>query len=160
MSLTLLLGGARAGKSSIAVEAAAAWTGPIAVIVTAEIRDEEMAERIRRHRAKRPSNWETVEEPHGKGRPVELQESLIAFDPFVAPRGESTRQLTERVLHFLASLPEGDHLLFTHGGVTRAICGRAGEDIRVEPGGLVRIDRDSRGFFALLVQPCTENASP
>jgi len=35
----------------------------VAVIVTAEIRDEEMAERIRRHRAHRPSDWETVEEP-------------------------------------------------------------------------------------------------
>ena len=33
------------------------------VIVTAEPRDDEMAERIKRHRADRPPDWDTVEEP-------------------------------------------------------------------------------------------------
>jgi adenosylcobinamide kinase/adenosylcobinamide-phosphate guanylyltransferase len=63
MSLLVLLGGARSGKSRLAVEMGIKWAGRVVVIVTGEARDEEMAERIRRHRAARPSDWDTVEEP-------------------------------------------------------------------------------------------------
>ena len=63
MALTLLLGGARSGKSALAERLAARFDGPVAVVVTAQARDAEMAERIRRHRAGRPAGWRTVEEP-------------------------------------------------------------------------------------------------
>jgi len=63
MGLVLLLGGARSGKSRLAVRLASAWSGRVVVIATAEAGDEEMAERIRRHRAERAPEWETVEEP-------------------------------------------------------------------------------------------------
>lgn len=67
MPLTLLLGGAAAGKSRLAVRLAARLAtergGPVVVIATAEARDAEMADRIRRHRAARPSGWVTIEEP-------------------------------------------------------------------------------------------------
>jgi adenosyl cobinamide kinase/adenosyl cobinamide phosphate guanylyltransferase len=63
MPLTLLLGGAGSGKSSLAVRRAAAWEGPVLVVATAEAGDEEMAARIERHRAARPEAWRTVEEP-------------------------------------------------------------------------------------------------
>jgi adenosyl cobinamide kinase/adenosyl cobinamide phosphate guanylyltransferase len=62
VSLTFLLGGARSGKSALAVELARDWAGPVTVIATAEARDEEMAERIRLHRDERPAEWVTVEE--------------------------------------------------------------------------------------------------
>jgi adenosyl cobinamide kinase/adenosyl cobinamide phosphate guanylyltransferase len=65
MALTVLLGGARSGKSALAVRAAGAWTGPVAVVVTAEARDAEMAARIERHRAERPDGWRTIEAPRG-----------------------------------------------------------------------------------------------
>jgi adenosylcobinamide kinase/adenosylcobinamide-phosphate guanylyltransferase len=70
VSLTFLLGGARSGKSALAVELAHVWEGPVSVIATAEARDEEMAERIRLHRAERPVQWRMIEEP------VELEEVL------------------------------------------------------------------------------------
>ena len=63
VSLTLLLGGARSGKSRIAERVIASSPGEVALIATAEARDEEMAERIRRHREVRPGGWRVIEEP-------------------------------------------------------------------------------------------------
>jgi adenosylcobinamide kinase / adenosylcobinamide-phosphate guanylyltransferase len=63
MALTLLLGGARSGKSALAVKRALAHDGPVAFVATAEAGDDEMAERIARHRAEREPGWDTVEEP-------------------------------------------------------------------------------------------------
>lgn len=63
MGLTVLLGGARSGKSALATTLASGTDLPVVVVVTAEARDEEMTERIGRHRAARPAAWTTVEEP-------------------------------------------------------------------------------------------------
>ena len=65
MPFTFLVGGARSGKSTLSVKMASAFDGPVMVIVTAEPRDEEMAERIRWHRQQRPDEWTTVEAPTG-----------------------------------------------------------------------------------------------
>jgi adenosyl cobinamide kinase/adenosyl cobinamide phosphate guanylyltransferase len=61
--LTVLLGGARSGKSALAVRLARVSALPVTILATAEARDGEMAERIDRHRAERPTDWLTVEEP-------------------------------------------------------------------------------------------------
>ena len=45
MPYTFLVGGARSGKSSLAVRLASAFEGPVVVVATAEARDDEMAER-------------------------------------------------------------------------------------------------------------------
>jgi adenosylcobinamide kinase/adenosylcobinamide-phosphate guanylyltransferase len=63
MGLTLLLGGARSGKSTAAVRRAAASGAAVVFVATGEPRDEEMAARIARHRAGRPAGWQTVEAP-------------------------------------------------------------------------------------------------
>lgn len=63
MPLTMLLGGARSGKSRLAARLAAEAGHPVTFVATAEARDEEMAERISRHREQRPAGWATVEEP-------------------------------------------------------------------------------------------------
>jgi adenosylcobinamide kinase / adenosylcobinamide-phosphate guanylyltransferase len=63
MAVRLLLGGARSGKSALAVRLAKAWNGPVVFVGTAEARDAEMAERIERHRRDREAEWKTVEEP-------------------------------------------------------------------------------------------------
>jgi adenosyl cobinamide kinase/adenosyl cobinamide phosphate guanylyltransferase len=61
--LVALLGGARSGKSRLAVELAAATGAPVTFVATGEARDDEMADRIEAHRAARPADWATVEEP-------------------------------------------------------------------------------------------------
>jgi len=60
--LTLILGGARSGKSRYAQSHAERSGLPVTLVATAQARDGEMAARIARHRAERPSRWRTVEE--------------------------------------------------------------------------------------------------
>ena len=69
--LTVLTGGARSGKSAAAVAAAAASGAPVTFIATAEPGDDEMAERIQRHRAERPAHWTTLEATQDLIRAVE-----------------------------------------------------------------------------------------
>lgn len=61
--LTVLVGGARSGKSALAVDLADRSGRPVVFVATATPGDEEMADRIARHRAERPEDWTTVEEP-------------------------------------------------------------------------------------------------
>jgi adenosylcobinamide kinase/adenosylcobinamide-phosphate guanylyltransferase len=72
--LTLILGGARSGKSSYA-ERLARKNGRNSVlyVATAEAGDEEMQERIETHRQNRPASWRTMETPRHVGRHL-LQE--------------------------------------------------------------------------------------
>ena len=63
MGLTFLVGGARSGKSSLAVRLAVESGRAVVFIATSEARDEEMAARIERHRSERPPEWSTVEAP-------------------------------------------------------------------------------------------------
>jgi adenosyl cobinamide kinase/adenosyl cobinamide phosphate guanylyltransferase len=63
MGLVLITGGARSGKSALAVRIASAFSGPVTFVATGEPRDEEMEAKIARHRADRPSSWRLVEEP-------------------------------------------------------------------------------------------------
>ena len=65
MGLVFLTGGARSGKSSMAQRWALSSGRPVTVVVTAEAGDDEMVERIARHRADRPAGWCTVEAPLG-----------------------------------------------------------------------------------------------
>lgn len=60
--IELVLGGARSGKSRYAEQQAKTSNKPVIYIATAEARDDEMAERIVRHRNDRPQSWQTVEE--------------------------------------------------------------------------------------------------
>jgi adenosylcobinamide kinase/adenosylcobinamide-phosphate guanylyltransferase len=59
--LTLVLGGARSGKSAYAERLIVAHPSPWIYIATAEILDDEMRARVDRHRARRGENWRTVE---------------------------------------------------------------------------------------------------
>jgi adenosylcobinamide kinase/adenosylcobinamide-phosphate guanylyltransferase len=61
--LTLLLGGARSGKSTLAVQMAERQPAPVTFVATAEPFDDDLRERVVRHRLERPPHWTTVECP-------------------------------------------------------------------------------------------------
>lgn len=61
--LTLVLGGARSGKSRHAEELVQSQSPPWIYVATARAYDDEMRERIAQHRARRPAGWETAEAP-------------------------------------------------------------------------------------------------
>lgn len=61
--LTLLIGGVRSGKSTLALRLAERGPAPVVFVATAERIDSDMNTRIDRHRLERPDHWTTVEEP-------------------------------------------------------------------------------------------------
>lgn len=62
--MTLVLGGARSGKSRYAESLIEALPKPWIYLATAEAKDTEMAARIATHRSRRGMDWRTVEVPH------------------------------------------------------------------------------------------------
>jgi adenosylcobinamide kinase/adenosylcobinamide-phosphate guanylyltransferase len=83
MSLILVTGGARAGKSTFATQLAHELGGErdVCFLATAEPGDDEMRARIAAHRAARPAGWRTVEVPRGLG--PTLGSLMLADHPHV-----------------------------------------------------------------------------
>ncbi|GAB5602241.1 histidine phosphatase family protein [Thermus sp. FJN-A] len=75
--------------------------------------------------------WETLDPLH--------KEALLRFQGFHPPGGESLSAFQERVFRFLEGLG-APALLFTHGGVVRAVLRALGEDGLVPPGSAVVVD--------------------
>ena len=67
---TLILGGARSGKSSYAQKLAVQGGRSVLYVATAESGDDEMAARIAAHRAERPTEWQTLETPRWIGEAI------------------------------------------------------------------------------------------
>lgn len=75
MGLVVLLGGARSGKSDLAVRIAVSQSTRVTLIATAAAGDPEMQARIARHRAERPADWGVVEVP------LQLEAATLAVPP-------------------------------------------------------------------------------
>lgn len=93
----LVLGGARSGKSRYAQERAEALRGSLVFIATALAQDDEMTDRIARHRADRGSRWRTIEEP---------TDLAAAIDAHAA---EDTVLLIDCLTLWASNLMLGDH---------------------------------------------------
>jgi adenosylcobinamide kinase/adenosylcobinamide-phosphate guanylyltransferase len=111
--ITLVLGGARSGKSRFAEDLVMA-AGAGTYLATAQARDDEMAARIRAHRDRRGTAWRTVEEPVdlvgalarncAPDRPV-LVECLTLW---LSNLMEADRDLDRETDALVAALPEFD----------------------------------------------------
>jgi adenosylcobinamide kinase/adenosylcobinamide-phosphate guanylyltransferase len=77
----LILGGARSGKTNHAITLAErlgqAQRLPVVYIATAEALDDEMRNRIARHRAERPQSWRTIEAPSALAAALRAQQPAI-----------------------------------------------------------------------------------
>jgi adenosyl cobinamide kinase/adenosyl cobinamide phosphate guanylyltransferase len=107
VTLTLVLGGIRSGKSAFAAELARRAGGRVAVVATGRPSDDEMRARIALHRRSRPPGWAVYEEPADIASAV--------------PAGSADVVLLDSVDGWLASRPDPDACV---AGV-RALGGRA-----------------------------------
>jgi histidinol-phosphate/aromatic aminotransferase/cobyric acid decarboxylase-like protein/adenosyl cobinamide kinase/adenosyl cobinamide phosphate guanylyltransferase len=115
MPLVLVLGGVRSGKSQVAERIAAAAGESVCYLATGSAGDPEMAERIERHRRRRPAGWRTVERDDPACARVTARETLLVdgiahwlarrmgeeglwTEEAVAPLGPQGRAAYERVL--------------------------------------------------------------
>jgi adenosylcobinamide kinase/adenosylcobinamide-phosphate guanylyltransferase len=113
-SMTLLLGGARSGKSRHAQQWAEARGGNVLFVATAQAFDDEMRVRIANHQQERPDGWTTLEAPLDVGAAVDgaLRETptpygtvvldcmtLLASNILLAQREDaSVREITDALL--------------------------------------------------------------
>ncbi|KZN15052.1 bifunctional adenosylcobinamide kinase/adenosylcobinamide-phosphate guanylyltransferase [Marinomonas sp. TW1] len=59
----LVLGGVRSGKSAFAQDLVAETGKPVCYVATSQVWDDEMAQRVERHKLNRPEQWQLIEEP-------------------------------------------------------------------------------------------------
>ena len=138
MGFVLVLGGARSGKSDLGRCLALESSRPVSFIATAAPGDEEMAERIARHREERPAGWTTVEEP------FELLEAICS-----APRDDFVVVdcLTLWVSNLLGAGHEGNEIHSLGKSVAEAMSSRDGVVVSNEVGlGIVPANALARTF--------------
>src|SRR4030095_16706044 len=98
--LLLVLGGARSGKSAYAQRLAQELGGDhVLFVATAEAWDEDMVQRIARHRQERPATWRTLETPRQGGPAI----SLHLHDRAVLLIDCLTLLVSNTLLHYGAS---------------------------------------------------------
>jgi adenosyl cobinamide kinase/adenosyl cobinamide phosphate guanylyltransferase len=138
MAMALLLGGARSGKSAMAVRLAEGSGASVTFIATAVAGDDEMALRIGRHRESRPAEWKTVEAP------VDLQEAIrmAAREDFLV-----VDCLTLWVSNLLGQGASAADIDAAAGAVVQELTGRECVVVTNEVGlGIVPVNELARGF--------------
>ena len=142
---TLVLGGARSGKSARGLELAG--RPPHVFIATAEALDEEMAERIAAHQRERGDTWQLVEAPldvagaikhHAAAETTLLVDCLTLWLSNLMHHGRSVDSETARLLEVLASAPGRIVLVSNEVGMGLAPDNELGRRFRDEQGRLNR----------------------
>lgn len=122
--LTFLLGGARSGKSALAVEIGRRHDGPVAYVATSPRipGDDDLADRIDRHRAERPAAWTTIEAD------VELAAAVGSADPAALVIVDCVTVWVGNLLHHGDA---DDDVLAATGELLAAVAGRAAPTVAV-----------------------------
>jgi len=119
LAITLILGGARSGKTAHALAAAEATGRGLVMIATAEALDAEMEERIARHRAERGPRWRTIEAPLdlvGALAQVGADETAVVdcLTLWVSNLMHAERDLEAEAARLIAALPGRDVVLVSN----------------------------------------------
>ncbi len=120
--LTFLIGGARSGKSALAVEIALRHYGPVVFLATAEPFDDDLRDRIARHRHERPVDWPTVEEP------VELAAALSVIDVDALVVVDCLTVWVANLFHHTPDAPARER---QYAALVRVLAGRDGHTVVV-----------------------------
>lgn len=80
--ITLVLGGARSGKSEVAERWAASLPEPVTYVATAVLGDDDadFAARVAVHRARRPASWQTIEAGAGLVRTLSATDGTVLLE--------------------------------------------------------------------------------
>ena len=160
--ITLVLGGARSGKSEVAERIAARLPGPITYLATlVPGSDPDLAARIEAHRARRPAGWRTVEA--GAELPAVLRSvpgpvlldglgpwvaaspgmvvDTVAFGAALAGRGADTVVVSEEVgLGVHPATEDGRRFRDALGELNQSVAAVADEVLFVVAGRTLRLD--------------------
>jgi adenosyl cobinamide kinase/adenosyl cobinamide phosphate guanylyltransferase len=136
-TVTLILGGARSGKSRHGEALIGALPPPWTYLATAEAWDAEMAARIAAHRARRDGRWQTVEAPlalpnrlrEAAAAPV-LVDCLTLWLTNLMLGGHEVPAATEALLDALAARPAPTVLVANEVGLGIVPEHRLGRDFR------------------------------
>jgi adenosylcobinamide kinase/adenosylcobinamide-phosphate guanylyltransferase len=150
-NITLVLGGARSGKSRYAEKLIESEPAPWIYLATAEARDEEMERRIAEHRARRDRSWQTIEAPH------DLAAAIAALPPRSAVLVDcltlwlSNRMLAEADID--REIVDLERALVGHDGAVAAVSNDVGSGI-VPDNQLARRFRDLQGVLNQRIATC------
>ncbi len=104
-SVTLVLGGARSGKSQVAETLASAGPAPVTYVATMTVGDDaDLAARVAAHRARRPSTWATVEAGPDLGACLSSIGGTVLLDslgPWVAAHDDDTEPAVDELCRSL-----------------------------------------------------------
>jgi adenosylcobinamide kinase/adenosylcobinamide-phosphate guanylyltransferase len=150
-NVTLVIGGARSGKSRYAEKLIEQEPAPWIYLATAEAHDKEMAARIAEHRARRDRSWQTIEAPH------DLAGALGALPPRSAVLVDClTLWLSNRLLadaDIDREIVDLERALASHDGAVVAVSNDVGSGI-VPDNALGRRFRDVQGVLNQRIAAC------
>lgn len=141
-AVTLVLGGARSGKSRYAESLITKEPPPWIYLATAEAADDEMAQRIAEHRARRDGRWRTVEAPHGLAGALKAAPAGAAVLVDCLTLWLSNRMLAEADVD--AEIGDFEEAVVRHAGAVVLVCNEVGCGI-VPENALARRFRDLQG---------------
>lgn len=142
--MILITGGARSGKSTFA-EKLAARHDEVIYIATAQAFDDEMRDRIAKHKARRPDHWSTIEAPFDADKFIkELRADCLLFDCLTVylsnfllqPSAQAVDEYFQRLLDALKNF----------NGTSIAVTNEVGSGI-VPVNALAREFRDQQGLI-------------
>lgn len=147
--IIFVTGGARSGKSDFAQNLAETLEGKRLFLATAQAFDEEMEDRIRKHREKRGDRWDTLEEPVNLGkafRTAATSYDTILIDCFTLWMSNLLMEYPEDDTKMMETMDDFFQSIDGFHGTLIIISNEVGQGI-VPDNKLARTYRDKLGFL-------------